>query len=271
VTELERRLQRPLPPGWPDGLDQAVREVFAAELIAVPGVREAVTALRTRTCIASSGSRATMRYTLGLIGLGDLFDGRIYSGEEVPRGKPAPDLFLQGRPIRGRLPHAARLTPTRGAVTVGGVTASDGRDRDRARTRATSIGFVFQDAALDPTRPVIDSVLEPVLYHPTQTRGSAVGRARSLLADFGVDHRSQHRPGEISGGQGLRVALCRALVTDPPIILADEPTGNLDRYNAEIVLGALSSAAHSQGRCVVVATHDPFVLASADAVLGLDA
>ena len=163
------------------------------------------------------------------------------------------------------------LTPTRGAVTVDGVTASGARDRDRARTRATSIGFVFQDAALDPTRPVIDAVLEPVLYHPTQTRGSAVVRARSLLADFGVDHRSQHRPGEISGGQGQRVALCRALVTDPPIILADEPTGNLDRDNAEIVLGALSSAAHSHGRCVVVATHDPFVLASADAVLGLNA
>ncbi|AXH97542.1 ABC transporter ATP-binding protein [Ornithinimicrobium avium] len=169
------------------------------------------------------------------------------------------------------------LTPTRGHVLLSGQEVSSAPDALRSRVRAHRIGFVFQDSALDPTRTVLDSVVEPALYAGWRL-GRARERGRVLLEQMGVGARADHRPGEVSGGQAQRVAVCRALVTDPVVVLADEPTGNLDRDNAEGVLRALSAAAgghgtHGEGdgipRTVVVATHDPFVLEHADEVLAL--
>lgn len=154
------------------------------------------------------------------------------------------------------------LTPRAGAVLLGGKDVGATSDADRSRIRARHIGFVFQDAALDPTRTVLDSVLEPSLYAGIP-RAVAESRARVLLEELGLSQRAAHRPGEISGGQAQRVAICRALLNDPAVVLADEPTGNLDRGNAEIVLAALRGAT-SQGRTVVIATHDPFVIAHTD-------
>jgi HAD superfamily hydrolase (TIGR01509 family) len=91
---LGERLGRPVPSGWVDGLDRAVREAFERELRPVPGVVEALDKIELPTCVASSGSQEKMRFTLGLTGLWDRFAGRIYSADEVGRGKPAPDLFL---------------------------------------------------------------------------------------------------------------------------------------------------------------------------------
>ena len=131
--------------------------------------------------------------------------------------------------------------------------------------RAHRIGFVFQDASLDPSRVILDSVIEPAL-HAGWSRRQARARGRELLEQMGVAARADHRPGEISGGQAQRVAVCRALVTDPAVVLADEPTGNLDRDNAEGVLAALSRATGAgrdgedspdAGRTAVIATHDP--------------
>jgi putative ABC transport system ATP-binding protein/lipoprotein-releasing system ATP-binding protein len=158
------------------------------------------------------------------------------------------------------------LTPTRGTVLLGGQPVSRQRDSTRSRMRATRIGFVFQDAALDASRKVIDSVAEPALYAGS-TPSAARAQARELMERMGVAARADHKPGEISGGQAQRVAVCRALVTGPDVLLADEPTGNLDRANAAEVLSALSAAAG--GRTVVIATHDPFVLEHADEVLAL--
>ncbi len=166
------------------------------------------------------------------------------------------------------------LTPTRGRVLLGGEPVSAAADATRSRVRAARIGFVFQDASLDPSRVVLDSVIEPALY-AGWSRKAARARGRVLLEQLGVAARADHRPGEISGGQGQRVAVCRALVTDPVVVLADEPTGNLDRDNAESVLRALSAATEAgtgeggRARTVVVATHDPFVLDHADEVLAL--
>jgi len=159
------------------------------------------------------------------------------------------------------------LSPTAGSVTLGGVDVSGAPDDQRSRVRATRIGFVFQDAALDPTRTVLDAVVEAGLYGG-QTLGALRTRAMELLDQFGVAHRAGHRPGQISGGQAQRVALCRALVTNPDFILADEPTGNLDQENAEVVLVALARAAAS-GCSVVVATHDAGVVGRCDDVLRL--
>lgn len=130
------------------------------------------------------------------------------------------------------------------------------------------MGFVFQDAALDPRRQVIDSVIEPALYAGWD-RNSAVLRAMELMDMMGVSIRADHRPGEISGGQAQRVAVCRALMNNPKVILADEPTGNLDHENAEIVLSALAAIAEDEERTVIIATHDSFVIESSHEVLEL--
>ncbi|MDO5535228.1 MAG: ABC transporter ATP-binding protein [Propionibacteriaceae bacterium] len=160
------------------------------------------------------------------------------------------------------------LTPSQGQVELDGINVSALPDRDRSRVRATRIGFVFQDSVLDPALPMIESVIEPALYAGW---GSAPARtaALGLLERLGLADRAHHRPGEISGGQAQRAAVCRALVTDPVVVLADEPTGNLDRDNAQVVLDALAASAQTEGRSVVIATHDPFVIDFADQVLTL--
>lgn len=168
------------------------------------------------------------------------------------------------------------LTPTRGEVLLHDQPLGRVADATRSRVRAHHIGFVFQDAALDPSRVILDSVIEPALY-AGWTPGRARARGRDLLTQMGVDARADHKPGEISGGQAQRVAVCRALVTDPAVVLADEPTGNLDRDNAQGVLAALSQATRSSDpgggegtqRTVLIATHDPFVIDYADEVLAL--
>ncbi len=159
------------------------------------------------------------------------------------------------------------LRPTRGKVSLSGRSISDLPDADRAWLRARSLGFVFQDAALDPTRPVIDSVVEPALYAGWRRR-EARDRARELLDAVGVSFRADHRPGEISGGQAQRVAVARALVNDPAVILADEPTGNLDRDNAGAVLDVLCGAT-AEHRSVIIVTHDPYVVSRSDEQLTL--
>ena len=104
LAEIERRLGAPLPAGWADDLELAVREAFADQLRPVPGIETALAGLTVLHCIASSGSHAKMRYTLGLTGLWDHFEGRIFSGDEVEHGKPAPDLFLHAAAAMGTPP-----------------------------------------------------------------------------------------------------------------------------------------------------------------------
>lgn len=159
------------------------------------------------------------------------------------------------------------LTPASGTVRIAGADVSNLSDRIRSGLRANRLGFVFQDAELDPARTILDSVVEPGLY-AGQDPDELHDRARRLLDRFKLAHRSDHRPGQISGGQAQRVAVCRALVNAPDIVLADEPTGNLDPDNSALVIAALAEAA-AEGRTVVVATHDPTVVARADEVVRL--
>ncbi|WP_082556636.1 ATP-binding cassette domain-containing protein [Modestobacter sp. Leaf380] len=159
------------------------------------------------------------------------------------------------------------LTPSSGVVRVLETPSSDLSDAQRSRIRARSIGFVFQDAVLEPSRSILSSVCEPALYSGTRSPETR-DRAMELLTMMGVDHRATHRPGEISGGQAQRVAICRALINDPKVVLADEPTGNLDRANTFEVLRSLRAAA-STGRTIVIATHDPFVVNQSDQTLTL--
>lgn len=149
---------------------------------------------------------------------------------------------------------ALMLRPTSGQVRWDNDDASALPDATRARLRAGQAGFVFQDAVLDPARTILDNVREAALF-AGMPDDDARERALELCDRFGVGHRVDHRPGEISGGQAQRVALCRALLTRPRVVFGDEPTGNLDGASARIVWDALRAHARA-GATVVVATHD---------------
>lgn len=154
-----------------------------------------------------------------------------------------------------------------GIVELDGHRVDDLPDAERARLRATRFGFVFQDAALDSTRSVMDNVLEAALYRG-QDPADLRPRAETLLAQMGVDIPVDRRPGQISGGQAQRIAVCRALVGVPDVVFADEPTGNLDPGSAAAVLGMLREHADT-GAAVVIVTHDPDIASWADQHLPL--
>lgn len=145
------------------------------------------------------------------------------------------------------------LHPIAGSVLVDGVAASDGSDFARARLRANRFGFVFQDAALDSNRTVLANVTEVALYRG-ENRNSVEPTARDLLEKFGVNVPPERKPGQVSGGQAQRIALCRALLYSPGILLADEPTGNLDPATARVVVDALREHADN-GAAVIIVTH----------------
>lgn len=156
-----------------------------------------------------------------------------------------------------------------GAIEIDGTRVDRLPDAGRARLRANRFGFVFQDAALDATRTVIDNIVETALYRG-EHRAIALARARALMDRFAIAVPPDRRPGQISGGQAQRIALCRALIGRPDILLADEPTGNLDPLSAATVLEAFRDHADGGG-CVVVVTHDPAVARWADQRVGLGA
>lgn len=159
------------------------------------------------------------------------------------------------------------LRPNSGQVRVGGLDAGRLRDAARARLRADRFGFVFQDAALDATRTVLDNITETALYR-RESRTHTERRARDLLDRFGVDLPASRKAGQVSGGQAQRIALCRALLNTPQILLADEPTGNLDPATSDLVVGALREHAHA-GNAVIVVTHSPDVAAASDVEIRL--
>lgn len=158
---------------------------------------------------------------------------------------------------------AMMLHLTSGRIELDGERVDDWSDAARTALRAHRFGFVFQDAALDPSRSVIDNVVEAALYRG-QDRRAVVPRGLQLMERFGITVPARRKPGQISGGQAQRIALCRALVGAPDILLADEPTGNLDGASADVVLGAFREHADAGG-CVIVVTHDESVANRADA------
>jgi len=143
------------------------------------------------------------------------------------------------------------LAPDSGTVTVGGENPYALPADRRARFRAANIGFVFQQFHLVPYLSVLENVLSASLVTKS---ANARQRADELLDRFGLQHRSHHVPGELSTGERQRTALARALMNRPQLILADEPTGNLDSEHAEIVLKHLAEVA--QNAAVLLVTHD---------------
>ena len=152
--------------------------------------------------------------------------------------------------------------PTHGSYRLAGTPVADLDDDGLAALRSRTIGFVFQSYNLLPRTTALDNVATPLLYQGVG-RSERVQRARATLERLGLGDRTDHEPTELSGGQQQRVAVARALVTEPALILADEPTGNLDSHaGAEVI--ALLRELHQAGRTVVLITHDPEVARSAD-------
>jgi lipoprotein-releasing system ATP-binding protein len=160
--------------------------------------------------------------------------------------------------------------PNAGQIEIAGrdINALDERARGELRNR--TIGFVYQFHHLLPEFSALENVAMPLLVRRVAT-GQALEKARALLARVGLAERLSHRPAELSGGERQRAAVARALVTEPKLVLADEPTGNLDGRNAEQVLQLLLELNREFATSLVVVTHDPRLAARMDGVLELAA
>ncbi len=159
--------------------------------------------------------------------------------------------------------------PTAGTVEIGGVDIAGLTEGELADWRAVNVGFVFQFYNLLPVLSALDNVELPLLLTGLSARQRRE-RAATVLGLVGLADRADHYPSELSGGQQQRVAIARALVTDPTLIVADEPTGDLDRVTGAEVLALLRELVHELGKTIVMVTHDPKAAASADRVVQLE-
>jgi putative ABC transport system ATP-binding protein len=156
--------------------------------------------------------------------------------------------------------------PNHGSIVVEGQNIAALDARGAARYRRRSVGFVFQSFNLLPRLTVLENVALPLLFEGTAA-AQRMKRAAAILKDLGMEDRMHHRPPTLSGGEKQRVAIGRALVNDPYLVLADEPTGNLDSKTASVVMGLLADLNRSRGQTVLLITHDAQIAAHADRIV----
>jgi lipoprotein-releasing system ATP-binding protein len=155
-----------------------------------------------------------------------------------------------------------------GAVEIGGVDMTGKPDAERTRVRRQDVGFVYQFHHLLPEFSALENVVLPQLANGIP-KAEAERFGLSLLQRVGVDHRAANRPAALSGGEQQRVAFCRALANKPKVLLADEPTGNLDPATSETVFSALMELVRETGLAALIATHNPELAARMDRVVRL--
>jgi len=156
--------------------------------------------------------------------------------------------------------------PTTGRIRVDGVEITSLTEEALARLRGEKIGIIFQFFHLLPSLTALENVLVPMEIAGVR---DAAARAHALLADVGLSDRGHHLPSQLSGGEQQRVAIARALANDPAVVLADEPTGNLDSVTGRQVIDLLVSVNRRRGRTLVLVTHDPDLAGLADEVIAL--
>jgi lipoprotein-releasing system ATP-binding protein len=173
---------------------------------------------------------------------------------------------------KSTLLHIAGLLDTAdsGAVSIGGVDMTRLSDRRRTATRRTEVGFIYQFHHLLPEFSALENIVLPQLANGISNK-SATDRARHLLDQVGIAARADHRPAALSGGEQQRVAFCRAMANSPRLLLADEPTGNLDPATSSLVFQTLMELVHSTGLAAVIATHNPDLAARMDRTVRLTA
>jgi putative ABC transport system ATP-binding protein len=152
--------------------------------------------------------------------------------------------------------------PSSGSILIDGIEITQLGEDQLARLRGDKIGFVFQSFHLIPSLTALENILVPM---EIAGRRDAASRARALLAEVGLEERGHHYPAQLSGGEQQRIAIARALSNDPVIVLADEPTGNLDSRTGHHVIQLLLSINRQRGTTLVVVTHDQEIAATADA------
>jgi putative ABC transport system ATP-binding protein len=152
-------------------------------------------------------------------------------------------------------------TPSAGEIWLDGVPIHNLVESELATVRGRKIGFVFQSYQLIQTLTALENVLLP---YELNLKGNGLDKARRLLDEVGLKERMDHYPVQLSGGEQQRVALARAFVVEPPIIMADEPTGNLDSANGKLILDLLLERNRKTGTTLVLVTHDPEVASQAD-------
>ena len=160
------------------------------------------------------------------------------------------------------------LRPTSGSVLIDGQDVAALSDSQRADLRAGKVGFIFQEYNLLPTLTALENVMLPLRYNRTRRAGGRE-RALSLLREVGLEERVQHRPAHLSGGEQQRVAVARALINEPSVVLGDEPTGNLDSQLAAELMGVVRRANRDHGVTVVIVTHDLELAAQTDRMIRL--
>jgi putative ABC transport system ATP-binding protein len=180
----------------------------------------------------------------------------------IPRGQFAAIMGASGSGKSTLLGLLAGLdSPTEGEVILDGINITRLEEDKLAEVRGRRIGFVFQSYQLIPTLTALENVMLP---YELNARGNARGKAEALLEAVGLQDRLQHYPVQLSGGEQQRVALARAFVLEPPIVLADEPTGNLDSANGQHVLELLGKRQRESSATLVMVTHDAQIAERAD-------